>query len=76
MACPSLIPDRPFATFPAPPGKPMPTVTYFQDVIMALQHFWAEQGCLIQQPYDMEVGAGTFHPATYLRVLGPEPWNW
>jgi glycyl-tRNA synthetase alpha chain len=53
----------------------MPSVSYFQDVILALQQFWAEQGCLIQQPYDMEVGAGTFHPATFLRVLGPEPWN-
>ena len=53
----------------------MPSATYFQDVILALQGFWAEQGCLLQQPYDMEVGAGTFHPATYLRVLGPEPWN-
>jgi glycyl-tRNA synthetase alpha chain len=40
-----------------------------------LQSFWAKQGCVIMQPYDMEVGAGTFHPATYLRVLGPEPWN-
>ncbi len=48
---------------------------YFQDVILALQHFWAEQGCVIQQPYDMEVGAGTFHPGTFLKVLGPEPWK-
>jgi glycyl-tRNA synthetase alpha chain len=48
---------------------------YFQDVILKLQHFWASQGCVIQQPYDMEVGAGTFHPATFLRVLGPEPWK-
>ncbi len=48
---------------------------YFQDVILTLQRFWAERGCVIMQPYDMEVGAGTFHPATYLRVLGPEPWN-
>ncbi len=47
----------------------------FQDVILTLQHFWAEQGCVILQPYDMEVGAGTFHPATFLRVLGPEPWK-
>ncbi|RLB10916.1 MAG: glycine--tRNA ligase subunit alpha, partial [Deltaproteobacteria bacterium] len=46
----------------------------FQDLIMSLERFWASQGCVIQQPYDMEVGAGTFHPATLLRVLGPEPW--
>ena len=48
---------------------------YFQDLILELQKYWAAKGCIIQQPYDMEVGAGTFHPATFLRVLGPEPWN-
>jgi len=48
---------------------------YFQDLLFALQRFWAKKGCIIQQPYDMEVGAGTFHPATFLRALGPEPWN-
>src|SRR5262245_48495368 len=47
----------------------------FQDLILALQQFWAEQGCVILQPYGMEVGAGTFHPATTLRALGPKPWN-
>jgi len=47
----------------------------FQDLILALQNYWASRGCLIQQPYDMEKGAGTFNPATFLRVLGPEPWN-
>jgi glycyl-tRNA synthetase alpha chain len=47
----------------------------FQDLILALQRYWAEQGCLLLQPYDMEVGAGTFHTATFLRALGPEPWN-
>ncbi len=47
----------------------------FQELIFALELFWADQGCVIQQPYDLEVGAGTFHPATSLRVLGPEPWN-
>lgn len=47
----------------------------FQELILALQNFWAKQGCLIVQPYDTEKGAGTFHPATFLRVLGPEPWN-
>ena len=40
-----------------------------------LNRFWAESGCVVVQPYDMEVGAGTFHPATFLRVLGPEPWK-
>ncbi len=48
---------------------------YFQDIIIELSRYWAEQGCVIQQPYDMEVGAGTFHPATLLRSLGPEPWR-
>lgn len=47
----------------------------FQDIILELDKYWAEQGCIIQQPYDMEVGAGTFHPATLLRALGPEPWR-
>ncbi len=47
----------------------------FQGLILTLQRFWAEQGCVILQPYDMEVGAGTFHPATTLRSLGPKPWK-
>lgn len=47
----------------------------FQEVILALQHYWAEQGCVILQPLDIEVGAGTFHPATFLRAIGPEPWR-
>jgi len=47
----------------------------FQDLILTLQSFWAGRGCVVLQPYDMEVGAGTFHPATALRALGPEPWN-
>ncbi|MCL1972076.1 MAG: glycine--tRNA ligase subunit alpha [Endomicrobia bacterium] len=47
----------------------------FQDTIMALHKFWAKQGCLIWQPYDLEKGAGTFNPATFLRALGPKPWN-
>jgi len=47
----------------------------FQNLILALQKFWAEHGCLIVQPYNSEVGAGTFNPATFLRALGPEPWN-
>jgi glycyl-tRNA synthetase alpha chain len=48
---------------------------YFQDIILNLQRFWAERGCLIVQPYNSEVGAGTFNPATTLRAIGPEPWN-
>jgi glycyl-tRNA synthetase alpha chain len=47
----------------------------FQDLILVLQRFWADQGCILLQPYDLEVGAGTFHPATTLRSLGPEPWR-
>ena len=47
----------------------------FQELILALQRFWAGQGCAVLQPYDMQVGAGTFHPATTLRSLGPEPWR-
>jgi len=47
----------------------------FQDIIFALQQYWAKQGCVIEQPYDLEVGAGTMHPATFLRALGPEPWR-
>ena len=55
------------AATPSPPS--------FQDLILTLQRFWADQGCVVLQPYDMEVGAGTFHPATTLRALGPKPWN-
>ena len=47
----------------------------FQGLILALQNYWAEQGCVILQPYDMEMGAGTFHTATFLRAIGPETWN-
>lgn len=47
----------------------------FQGLIAALQDFWDKQGCVLLQPYDMEVGAGTFHPETFLRAIGPEPWN-
>jgi glycyl-tRNA synthetase alpha chain len=50
-------------------------VSTFQGLIQALQTFWSEQGCVVMQPLDMEVGAGTFHPATFLRSIGPEPWN-
>ena len=47
----------------------------FQQLILRLNEFWDHQGCVLLQPYDMEVGAGTFHPATFLRAIGPEPWN-
>jgi glycyl-tRNA synthetase alpha chain len=47
----------------------------FQGLILALQHYWGQLGCALLQPYDMEVGAGTFHPATFLRAIGPEPWR-
>ncbi|GDX84659.1 glycine--tRNA ligase alpha subunit [Methylococcaceae bacterium] len=50
-------------------------VTTFQGLILALQTYWAEQGCVLLQPLDLEVGAGTFHPATFLRAIGPEPWR-
>ena len=47
----------------------------FQRLLLGIQGFWAERGCVLQQPYDIEVGAGTMHPDTFLRVLGPEPWK-
>ncbi|MDR7477041.1 MAG: glycine--tRNA ligase subunit alpha, partial [Armatimonadota bacterium] len=47
----------------------------FQELILALDRFWSDYGCVLQQPYDVEVGAGTKHPATFLRALGPEPWK-
>jgi glycyl-tRNA synthetase alpha chain len=50
-------------------------LTTFQGLIFALQDYWAKQGCVLLQPLDLEVGAGTFHPATFLRAIGPEPWN-
>ncbi|NVK30043.1 MAG: glycine--tRNA ligase subunit alpha, partial [Gammaproteobacteria bacterium] len=49
-------------------------VNTFQGMIATLQDYWSRQGCIVQQPYDMEVGAGTFHTSTFLRALGPEPW--
>lgn len=52
-----------------------PDVKTFQGLILALQQYWAEKGCVIVQPLDMNVGAGTFHPATFLRAIGPENWN-
>jgi glycyl-tRNA synthetase alpha chain len=53
----------------------VPGAKTFQDLILTLQRFWAEQGCIILQPYDVEMGAGTFHPATALRALGPRAWR-
>ncbi len=50
-------------------------VSTFQDIIQTLQNYWSQQGCVVLQPLDMEVGAGTFHPATFLRAIGPEPWR-
>ncbi len=61
-------------TSPARPSHMDPRNS-FQGLILTLQDFWADKGCVILQPYDMEVGAGTFHPATTLRALGPKPWN-
>ena len=57
--------------------KKYPKINFlsFQDIIMNLQKFWGKHGCVILQPYDMEVGAGTFHPATTLRSLGSKPWK-
>lgn len=56
-------------------AQPQQDISTFQGLILALQHFWAARGCLIIQPLDMEVGAGTFHPATFLKSIGPETWN-
>ncbi len=70
--------------FPAFPGHSLRAedrnglkelMMYFQDLIAKLNQYWADRGCLIIQGYDLEVGAGTFNPATFLRVLGPEPWQ-
>lgn len=60
---------------PPKSGRAISHIDTFQGLILALQNYWAEQGCVILQPYDMEMGAGTFHTATFLRALGPETWN-
>lgn len=52
-----------------------PDLGTFQGLILALQQFWAAKGCVLMQPLDMEVGAGTFHPATFLKAIGPESWH-
>jgi glycyl-tRNA synthetase alpha chain len=58
-------------------SKPLPEVDVgtFQGLIFALERYWAQSGCIVLQPFDMEVGAGTFHPASFLRAIGPEPWS-
>ncbi len=56
-------------------NQSIPDVKTFQGLILGLQQYWADQGCVVLQPLDMEVGAGTFHPATFLRSIGPETWN-
>ena len=58
-----------------PAEQQKPDVSTFQGLILALQQYWARQGCVVLQPLDMEVGAGTFHPATFLRAIGPETWS-
>jgi len=55
--------------------SPKPNPLTFQELILRLQTFWAERGCVLQQPYDVEVGAGTMAPETFLRVLGPQPYK-
>ncbi len=52
-----------------------PKMLCFQDLILKLQQYWADRGCVVMQPYDKEMGAGTFHPSTFLRAIGPEPWS-
>ena len=71
-------PHRPAPLYYASRTKPPPAMTKpetFQDLVFALQRYWADRGCVILQPYDMEMGAGTFHVATFLRAIGPEPWR-
>ncbi len=70
----STVKRSPSETATALPGALDPRHS-FQDLILTLQQFWGAQGCVVLQPYDMEVGAGTFHPATTLRALGPKAWN-
>src|SRR5262245_23357857 len=70
--------SQPFCSHACTDGSSMKIGTAprtFQELIFGLQRYWSEQGCVILQPYDMEVGAGTFHTATFLRSIGPEPWS-
>src|SRR3954467_2094892 len=74
-----LFPPHPTRIADSPMPEPVPAhmspKNSFQGLILTLQSYWADYGCVILQPYDMEVGAGTFHPATTLPALGPKPWN-
>jgi glycyl-tRNA synthetase alpha chain len=63
------------ASHPAATSAALDPTRSFQGLLLTLQRFWADRGCVVLQPYDMEVGAGTFHPATTLRALGPKPWK-
>ncbi|MEO5369971.1 MAG: glycine--tRNA ligase subunit alpha [Magnetococcus sp. DMHC-1] len=67
------MPSQPFIM--ARGAKEVSEIVTFQELILTLESYWAQRGCIIQQPYDVEMGAGTFHPATFLRALGPEPWS-
>jgi glycyl-tRNA synthetase alpha chain len=69
------MPTAPASQIAQESGAALDPARSFQGLILTLQSFWARQGCVILQPYDMEVGAGTFHPATTLRSLGPNPWK-
>ena len=72
------MPKSPTRTAEPKPAAGLPALRpreSFQDLVLTLQQFWGAQGCVVLQPYDMEVGAGTFHPATTLRARGPRPWN-
>jgi len=71
-ACAALFYVAPFQTHP---GQMNGTKPSFQALILRLHDYWSRQGCVILQPYDLEMGAGTFHPATTLRALGPKPWR-
>src|SRR5271157_2145032 len=66
---------NPQRSMPPPADASLDPAKSFHGLILTLQGFWARQGCVVLQPYDMEVGAGTFHPATTLRSLGPRPWK-
>ena len=65
----------PRSTIALPMATPERPTSSFQSLIFHLQQFWSARGCIVLQPYDMEMGAGTFHPATFLRAIGPEPWR-
>src|SRR6202790_266346 len=72
---PRCLRDRIYTRAPMTSPRLGGTPRTFQELVFVLQRYWADQGCAILQPYDMEVGAGTFHTATFLRAIGPEPWS-